>query len=282
MGYDSFWDEYELFFYHEFINDESFSVEKKAKLKHDGGCFFINGDFTIYQEKSKPFEHINETDFIRNFTGFIKILFNIPPIKVEQLLNFHFEKYTNDKEQFLKFLYHEMKGSKTTQGDKILPPPQNKLILFEWCENKMNSSKFITNQRMSNKTFVNINRIEEIKKLRSNNFDFSKLVKLLEEVNDNFSLENYYSVSFLSRAVVDHIPPIFKKENFTQVANNYGGSSIKRTFKRLNDSMKTISDIHLHGQIRKSEPKLNLNQIDYSQEFDFLLSEIITLTLSEN
>ncbi|MBO6827949.1 MAG: hypothetical protein JJ876_00150 [Muricauda sp.] len=276
MGYDTFWDEYQLFFHHEFINEESFPDEKKALLQNEMGSYFINKDFTIYQEKTKPFDRINEADFKNNYLGFIRILLNILPNKVEDLLNFHFEKFHGKKEEFLTFVYHQIKGSKTTQGDKVLPVPQNKLILFKWCEEKMNNLEIYNHKNTGNSVLINKIRIEEIKKLESGKFDFRKLIKLLEEINDNYSIGNYFAVSALSRAVVDHIPPIFEKENFEQVANNYGGSSIKKSFRRLNESMKVIADIHLHGQIRKKEGLPNVNQIDFGPELDLLLGEIIS------
>jgi len=276
MGYDSFWNEYELFFHHEFINDENFPIEKKRKLENAMGSFFIKRDFTIYQEKAKPYDEINKIDFERNYVGFIRILANIISTKIEDFLEFHYEKYPRSKKDFLTFVYHQVKGSKTTQGGKELPPPQYKSILLNWCEIKMNKQKLSISDRMNQGTFVNTFRINEIKNLKSLDFDFSKLLKLLEEVNDNYALENYYGVSSLCRAILDHIPPIFEKPNFNEVASNYGGSSLKRSFKRLNDS-KAIADIHLHGQIRKKESLPNFNQIDFSQELDLLLSEIISI-----
>lgn len=281
MGYNTFWDKYELFFHHEFINDENFPIEKKSLLQTEMGSFFINRDFTIYQEKAKRFDKINQIDFERNYAGFIRILANIIPNKINDLLDFHFEKYVGKKDDFLTFVYHEIKGSKTTQGNKELPVPQYKLVLFKWCEEKMNLLDNALPEKDVNKTLINRIRIEEIKKLNSKKFDFGKLIKLLEEVNDNYSLGNYFALSAVCRSIVDHIPPIFEKENFEQVASNYGGKSIKKSFKRLNDSMKTIANIHLHEQIRKKEPLANINQIDFGPELDLLLVEIITIISKE-
>jgi len=279
-GYRTFWNEYQLFFHHVFINDESFPDDKKKLLQSDKGFFFINNDFTIYQEKAHPKDEISEVDFKRNYIGFILILLNLPPIKVNDFLQFHFEKFKGKKEDFLTFVYHEVKGSKMKRDGKEIPIPQNKLLLFKWCEKKINSHEHSISFDASN-VFVNKTRIEEIKKLKSNSFDFSKLIKLLQEINDNFSLKNYFAVSALCRGLVDHVPPIFGKMNFNEVANYYGGSSIKKNMKRLNE-MKTISDINLHGQIRSKEPLPNVNQINFGQELDLLLSEIIAKVESEN
>ncbi|CAA0233737.1 hypothetical protein [Tenacibaculum maritimum] len=137
MEIDKLWDDYELFFYHEFINDSDFPASKKEVLQKDLGCFFINKDFTIYQEKSRPFEQINETDYQNNLGTFIVILYNLPVHKVKDFISFHYEKYNGRKQKFLDYLYHELKDSRYTQGGKELPPLEQKLITMEWCAMKL-------------------------------------------------------------------------------------------------------------------------------------------------
>ena len=137
MKIEKLWDNYELYFYHEFINDSDFPESKMEVLQKDLGCFFINNDFTIYQEKTRPFEQINETDYQNNLGTFIVILYNLPIHKVKDFISFHYEKYDGDKQKFLDYLYHELKGSRFTQGGKELPPPEQKLITMEWCSTKL-------------------------------------------------------------------------------------------------------------------------------------------------
>lgn len=45
----------------------------------------------------------------------------------------------------------------------------------------------------------------------------------------------------------------------------------------LEQSAKHISDRHLHQQIRAKEPSLNITQVDFSNDLDVLLSEIVAL-----
>jgi len=122
--------------------------------------------------------------------------------------------------------------------------------------------------------FVNQNRIKELKTIKSGDFDVSKLVRLCEELNTAFSLENFLSTAMLVRAIADHIPPIFGKTSFTEVANNHGSKSFKDSIKNLDNSSRKISDSHLHTQIRKKEVLPNSNQVDFSNDLDVLLSEI--------
>jgi hypothetical protein len=82
----------------------------------------------------------------------------------------------------------------------------------------------------------------------------------------------------LTRALLDHIPPIFKCNKFSEVANNYGGSkSFKEAMKYLENSSRKIADHYLHCQIRKSESVPNVKQVDFSNDIDFLLAEIIRI-----
>lgn len=123
-------------------------------------------------------------------------------------------------------------------------------------------------------TFVNPARIKELKALKNADFDISKLVRFCEELNTAFSCECYLSTAMLVRAIADHIPPIFEKSTFTEVANNHGSKSFKESMKNLDNSSRKISDSHLHTQIRKKEVLPNSNQVDFSNDLDVLLAEI--------
>lgn len=172
MGIQQLWNEYELYFYYEFVNDSNFLQLKKDKLEKDMGYFYIAKDFTIYQEKANPINEINETDFHRNFGTFICILYNLPINKVRDFIQFHYDKYIGNKINFLEFVYHELNGSKSSQGAKELPPPQQKIITMTWCQEKINELQepkkhIITNQKL---------------KMNSKHISRSKLIALKERV----------------------------------------------------------------------------------------------------
>jgi len=139
--------------------------------------------------------------------------------------------------------------------------------------------KSIAKKKTSTKSgswnYINKTRLLELKRLCSDTFDFSKSVKLCEELNLAFSNSSYLSVTMLTRAILDHIPRVFGFENFTQVANNYGQKSFKDSMSNLNNSSRKIADAHLHAPIRRRESLPNLTQIDFSNDLDILLSEII-------
>lgn len=134
----------------------------------------------------------------------------------------------------------------------------------------------------NNGDFVNQTRLEELKSLANSNWDFSRLIRLCEEINDNYKRGNFLSVGMIGRTILNHIPPIFKLTSFDEIANNYGGPKENKSFKKnmnhLNESLKNIADGFLHTQIRKVESLPNDTQIDFRQDLDSLLSEIIRIS----
>lgn len=128
-----------------------------------------------------------------------------------------------------------------------------------------------------NDEFIHSERLEAIKKMKSDVFDFVKLSQLCIEIDSNYQNNNFLSVVMNGRAIIDHVPPIFEFENFNQVANNYGGKSFKKNMERLNTTMRNLADMYLHGPIRKKESLPNDVQVNFKSELDLLLSEIIRI-----
>ena len=127
-------------------------------------------------------------------------------------------------------------------------------------------------------TYIEYQRIESLKGLDSSDFDLSRLVRLCEELNLVHQQECYMSTAMLVRAIIDHIPPIFKCDKFPQVANNYDGTrSFKESMGNLENSLRKIADAHLHVQIRQREVLPTVRQVNFSADLDVLLSEIIRI-----
>lgn len=89
----------------------------------------------------------------------------------------------------------------------------------------------------------------------------------------------------LTRAIMDHVPPILECEKFYEVANNYGiknstneNRSFKKAMKYLEDFYRNIADGFLHQRIRNSESLPNVTQVrDSSSAIDRLLEEIVRI-----
>jgi len=131
---------------------------------------------------------------------------------------------------------------------------------------------------LTSRAIVDPARIDDLKKIKSPQFDLTKLVRLCEEINLAFATESYLAMAMLTRAIVDHVPPIFGAKNFSEVANNYSASaSLKRELKNLETTSRNIADLHLHSQIKRKEVLPTITQVDASNSLDLLLSEIIVL-----
>lgn len=132
-------------------------------------------------------------------------------------------------------------------------------------------------------TYVNLERIRKLKELKNAKFDFKKLVRLCEELNEASRAGSYFSMVFILRSILDHVPPIFNQPNFAAVAANFtGGRSVKITITKLDAFLRNIADLHLHEQIQKSENLPNAQQVDFAPALDVLLSEVIRITLDSD
>lgn len=136
------------------------------------------------------------------------------------------------------------------------------------------TKQIVTTQIEINEPFVSDNRVNELKSISSSDFDLTKLIKLCEEANIAYNVGLYHSVAMVVRAIIDHIPPIFGKTTFNEMAGGYGTRSFKDSMNNLNKSLRKIADAHIHSQIRSREVLPNKTQVNFSSDLDVLLSEI--------
>ena len=129
-------------------------------------------------------------------------------------------------------------------------------------------------ENKNNDDFVNTERIEELKSLNSDKFDLQKLVRYCEEINICYQNEAYLAVAMLTRALIDHIPPLFGASDFQNAYGQNGSKSFKEHMTHLDKSLRKIADSYLHSHIRKTETLPNNTQVNFSQDIDVLLSEI--------
>ena len=124
--------------------------------------------------------------------------------------------------------------------------------------------------------YVDRSRLQELKNVTATQFDLSRLIKILKELNTCYKNYCDIAVIMLTRALLDHVPPIFSCRTFPEVANNYAGSkSFKESMTHLENSSRKIADQNLHTQIRKKESLPNRTQVNFSNDIDVLLSEIV-------
>lgn len=123
--------------------------------------------------------------------------------------------------------------------------------------------------------FINEKRIKELKLLSPVGFDLSKLIRLCEETNIAYKNKAFYSVGSLARIIKDHIPPIFWKITFAQVAAHTGWKSIKSNLQNLENSLKNIADDMIHWHISHKESLPNKQTVSFQADLDVLLGQII-------
>ena len=125
--------------------------------------------------------------------------------------------------------------------------------------------------------YIDKKRFHALKKKRGK-FDFSRLLQMLTELNHAFSIGNYISVILLVRAILDHVPPVFNLNTFAEVANNHGTKSFKDSMLHLENSSRKIADSYLHTRIRSKESLPNKTQVNFSNDLDVLLAEIVRIS----
>ncbi|QFG79256.1 hypothetical protein F6A13_12000 [Acidithiobacillus sp. 'AMD consortium'] len=116
-----------------------------------------------------------------------------------------------------------------------------------------------------------------MKDIQKEKFDTAKLCQILVELNRAYAGQSFLSCAFLIRSVIDHVPPIFGLNSFTEVANNYagGGRSFREAMQHLENASRKIADSFLHLQIRAAESIPTKTQVEFRADLDVLLGEVI-------
>jgi hypothetical protein len=125
-----------------------------------------------------------------------------------------------------------------------------------------------------NNSYVDQRIVDDIRtKDAKSQFDVAKLLRLIEELNDNYRRRNSYASHALLRAILDHIPPILGQRDFNAVTNNHSwGRTDKRYLKKLAD-FRDQADDALHRQISAQADLLDFDDIPASIYVDRLLQE---------
>jgi hypothetical protein len=123
--------------------------------------------------------------------------------------------------------------------------------------------------------YVDKSTIASLRQIRSSNFDLQRLIRLCDELNKCSTVSAFCATAALVRAIIDHVPPIFGARTFAEVANNLSEKSVKASLLRLETSSRDISDSVLHQQVRKREVVPSRTQVNFSNDLEVLLREII-------
>ena len=91
--------------------------------------------------------------------------------------------------------------------------------------------------------------------------DCGKLVRLLAELNDNYSRGNAYASHALLRAVLDHVPPLLGFADFKAAANSYAWGRTDKSYARRLYDFKLQADDALHRQISRKTDCLGIEDM---------------------
>jgi hypothetical protein len=104
-------------------------------------------------------------------------------------------------------------------------------------------------------------------------FDRSKLLRLIDELNDNYARGNGYAVHAVLRAILDHIPPLLGCASFPAAVNNYRWSRTDQAYMRKLLDFKLQADDVLHRQISDKADLLSLDDAPPRAWINRLLQE---------
>lgn len=141
-----------------------------------------------------------------------------------------------------------------------------------------NQPKSVVQQNAARTSYVDPARIAALAGVKSTNWDLARLTAMCGEINVVYQHNCFVSVALLVRAIIDHVPPIFGQLNFAGVANQYNGAaSFKKSMQNLQLSLRNIADAHIHTQVRQREVLPSSVQVDFRNDLDVLLAEILRI-----
>jgi hypothetical protein len=184
--------------------------------------------------------------------------------------------YENSKFRLAEKMYTEARGMAADMIDLL----NLAVRLEDFLGKKGKSAKNSGSNKASPDThlFVAQTRLNDLRTIKSTDFDLAKLIRLCDELNICYINECYFATAMIGRAILDHVPPIFGYTKFTEVCNNYKApKSFKESIKTLEDSLRHIADHHLHVQVRNKESLPSRAQVSFSANLDVLLGEIVRI-----
>ena len=104
-------------------------------------------------------------------------------------------------------------------------------------------------------------------------FDLTKLLTLIDELNDNYAHRNTYGSHALLRGLLDHIPPILGQPHFDAVASSYRWPQTDKKYMKQLAAFRAQGDDALHRQISADADLLGFDDMPKSVCVDQLLLE---------
>lgn len=116
--------------------------------------------------------------------------------------------------------------------------------------------------------------ITRLAEKQSASVDVGSLVKMCKEINSSYAHGNVLATALLMRTVLNHVPPVFGHDTFSQVLANIG-KSLKESFEHLENGLRKVADFHAHRKIAASESYPSVAQVEpFKPQFELLLQQV--------
>ncbi|MGA8672919.1 MAG: hypothetical protein WB679_23800 [Terracidiphilus sp.] len=128
--------------------------------------------------------------------------------------------------------------------------------------------------RGTNMWIVEPGLIGRLAEKQSGAVDVGSLVKMCREINSSYAHANVLATALLMRTVLNHVPPVFGHDTFSQVLANIG-KSLKDSFEHLENGLRKVADFHAHRKIAASESYPSAAQVEpFKPQFELLLQQV--------
>ncbi|MDX3354822.1 hypothetical protein PV703_16220 [Streptomyces sp. ME01-24h] len=108
-------------------------------------------------------------------------------------------------------------------------------------------------------------------------WDVSRLSALTDDLNANYAQERPYSCLMLIRAIMDHIPPLFGHNLFSQVASQFPGTRTDKAYVKALGDNRLLGDDVLHRHIGEQLPRITMHEVPARIFLDALLRGVVTV-----
>jgi hypothetical protein len=126
----------------------------------------------------------------------------------------------------------------------------------------------------ANRRIVESGLIARLAEKKSGAVDVGSLVKMCREINSSYAHGNILATALLMRTVLNHVPPVFGHDTFSQVVAN-AGKSLKESFEHLENGLRKVADFHAHRKIAAAESYPSVAQVEpFRPQFELLLQQV--------
>jgi hypothetical protein len=126
----------------------------------------------------------------------------------------------------------------------------------------------------TNAWIVESSVIDQLATAKSAKLNVGILLQMCREINSSIAHGNVIATTLLMRAVLNYVPPLFGKDNFSQVVAN-SSRSLKESFDHLENGLRRIADFHTHRQIDVGDCYPSTAQVEpFKPQFELLLHEV--------